>query len=486
MICANSSLQNVDRKIYRLARASFHVVQLFPLNLITWKTEMIEVLTVGIFIAACVMALLSPAWGLALVSVMFTLEQALQATSSIFLNQLSLANICVAAAVGIGSLRAISKQHRPFLGYFTFEWIVTIVIFTWSCVSLIWTPSFKSGSELISAGIPYFILYVIVSPFLIDGIDSLNNFFRVFLILGSAVIILILVNPTFTVTSGRLGINLGATLRTNPLAMGELGGSILLVAALFRIGAKSIFINIIRVVGFFCGTAIALQSGSRGQILFAVLLAFIFYPVSVRVKNLFSFLATSLGLIVLLPITLWVAQVVLGDVGLRRWDADVIAGGTEVRIANIMDLLGGFVTNPAAWLVGLGFNAFTSISTAGSEPYSHVMFIDIFAELGIPLFILFAISMYTTARNSIWLFRRFRDEPTQRATLAVLFSFFAYQILLMNKQGYLWAAGSFFFIVLILSRLKFRTEESDFELEIIDHDLNTTAENQETHLVKLS
>ena len=177
---------------------------------------------------------------------------------------------------------------------------------------------------------------------------------------------------------------------------------------------------------------------------------------------------------------------VLGDVGLRRWDADVIAGGTEIRIANIMDLLEGFVTNPAAWLVGLGFNAFTSISTAGSEPYSHVMFIDIFAELGIPLFILFAISMYTTARNSIWLFRRFRDEPTQRATLAVLFSFFAYQILLMNKQGYLWAAGSFFFIVLILSRLKFRTEESDFELEMSDPDLNTTAENQETHLVKLS
>ena len=92
---------------------------------------MLEVFTVGIFIAACVMSLLSPAWGLALVSVMFTLEQALQATSSMFLNQLSLANICVALAVGIGSIRAISKQHRPLLGYFTFEWIVTIVIFTY-------------------------------------------------------------------------------------------------------------------------------------------------------------------------------------------------------------------------------------------------------------------------------------------------------------------------------------------------------------------
>ena len=88
---------------------------------------MLEVFTVGIFIAACVMALLSPAWGLALVSVMFTFEQALQATSSMFLNQLSLANICVALAVGIGSLRAISKQHRPFLGYFTFEWLLSLI-----------------------------------------------------------------------------------------------------------------------------------------------------------------------------------------------------------------------------------------------------------------------------------------------------------------------------------------------------------------------
>ena len=56
----------------------------------------------------------------------------------------------------------------------------------------------------------------------------------------------------------------------------------------------------------------------------------------------------------------------------------------------------------------------------------------------------------------------------------------------MNKQGYLWAAGSFFVVVLILSRLKFRTEESDFELEMSDPDLNTSTENQETHLVKLS
>ena len=484
MICANGLLQNVTRKIYCPAKASFHVIQLFPLNLSAWESEMLEVLTLGIFIAACAMSLFSPAWGLALVSVMFTLEQALQATSSMFLNQLSLANICVAAAVGIGSLRTISKQHRPFLGYFTFEWIVTIVIFLWSCISLIWTPSFKSGSELISGGIPYFILYLIICPFLIDGIDSLNNFFRVFLILGSAVIILILVNPTFTSTSGRLGINLGATLRTNPLAMGELGGTVLLVAALFRIGVKSIFINIMRIVGLFCGTAIALQSGSRGQILFAVLLALIFYPVSVKVKNLFSFLATAFGLMIFLPMILFVAQLVLGDVGLRRWDSDVIAGGTEVRIANIMDLLGGFITHPVAWFTGLGFNAFTSISTAGSEPYSHVMFIDIFAELGIPMFVLFSISMYTTTRSSIWLFRRFKDEPTPRATLAVLLSYFAYQILLINKQGYLWAAGSFFLVVLILSRLKSRTEESD--LNMSEHDLNNIAENSETQLVKPS
>ncbi len=413
------------------------------------------------------MALFSPAWGLALIVVMYTLEQALQASSPIFLNILPLANVITAVAVGLGTLRAIARQDRPFLGYLSFIWIGTMVIFAWSGVTMLWSPSVSTGLPLITNGLPYLVLFVLVAPLLIDDIESVTKFLRVFLFYALAVVILIITNPKFTFWSGRLGLNLSALARTNPLTMGELGGNLLLLSALFRVGAGSVFTNLLRIAGFFLGAILALQSGSRGQIIFALLIAIVFYPISVRVKNIMGFLWTVAGAIVLVPSVLYVASLILGASEMRRWDVGTLAGGSEVRVENVLDLLGAFLRNPSAWVAGLGFNAFTSITKAGSEPYSHVMFVDIVAELGIPIFILFSIIMIVTMKDAIWLFRRFADDSIARTSLSVIFAFLTYQVLLVNKQGYLWAAMTFFFLVVVIARLRRRTEESDYDQSML-------------------
>ncbi|MSR69375.1 MAG: hypothetical protein EXS17_03410 [Phycisphaerales bacterium] len=429
-----------------------------------------EVLTVGAFAVGCGMALLSPSWGLALVMVMYTLEQALQASSPIFLNILPLANVLTALAVGIGALRAIGAQDRPALGYFSFVWLGTAALFVWSVVTMLWSPSVGTGMPLITNGFPYLVLFVWVSPLLVDDIESLAKFLRIFLFYALVVVVLVITNPSFTFWSGRLGLNLSAIVRTNPLAMGELGGNLLLVAALFRVGAGSVFTNILRVSGFFLGAILALQSGSRGQIVFAVLVAIAFYPVSVRLKNIMGFVWTVAGAVVLVPTVLYVASLILGASELRRWDSDTLAGGSEIRLQNVLDLLGEFLRSPAAWVVGLGFNAFTAITKAGSEPYSHVMFIDVLAELGIPMFVLFTIMMIVTFKNAIWLFQRFADDPVARTTLSVIYALFVYQLLLVNKQGYLWAAMTFFFLIVALARLRRRTEETDYDSLLMRED----------------
>ncbi len=426
---------------------------------------MIGHVTVVAFALACLAAMLSPAWGLGFVMTMYAFEQAAQASNPIFVRFLALANVLVAASVGVGIFRQLTATPRLFLGYASFVWCGVMAIYLYSIVSLLWSPSRAIAAPMTWGQLPYLILYIMMAPLLVDDAQSLTRFVRVFLFLGVGIVVLMLANPAFTFYTGRLGFNLDATVRTNPLAMGELGGNIMLAGALFRVGTTQWFTQLLRVAAFFLGAMLALQSGSRGQVVFAVLLALAFYPASVRIRNFTGFAWTALGVVVLVPLMLYMGQLLLAGQELRRWDSEVIAGGTDVRVANVADLVWAWLRHPPAWLVGLGFNAFSSISSASSEPYSHVMVVDILAEQGIPMFGLFVAVTWVGIRDGIWLFRRFADEPEMRATLAVAYAMFAYQLLLVNKQGYLWVGMSYFFFLIIASRLRQRTEVSDAELE---------------------
>jgi len=426
---------------------------------------MLELITVGFFVVACLIAIQKPGWGLALVMTMYAFEQALQGSSGIFLSKLYLANVAVAVAAGIGAVRAILAQTRPFHGYFSLAWYGIIALFAWALVSLLWTPAREAALGLTTWGLPYFVLFIIVSPFLVDRIQSIQSFLRAFLIMGFVILLLIKINPNFTVKYGRLGVTIDALIRSSPLSIGELGGSVMLIAALYRVGVRSVFFSAIRIGGFLLGVVLSLQSGSRGQVIFAVLLIVVFYPISTKVKNIGNFIGTAIGLLILIPIVLFLASFVLDASELRRWDSDAIAGGSDVRIQNVFDLLNAFLQQPIAWVAGLGFNAFSAITSGVHEPYSHVLFVDVLTELGIPMFVILCSILWLAGRDALWLFRRFADQPVERASISALLALLVYQMLLVNKQGYMWVAVSFFFFIAALPRLRARTEMADAEFE---------------------
>ena len=109
---------------------------------------MFEIITVGVFAIACIMGAFSPAWALALVMSMYAFEQALQASSGIFLHILPLANVCVAASAATCAFRCIFSQNRPFVGYITSVWIGVVALLLWAAVSLLWTPAFQAALGL--------------------------------------------------------------------------------------------------------------------------------------------------------------------------------------------------------------------------------------------------------------------------------------------------------------------------------------------------
>ena len=424
---------------------------------------MIEFLTVGFFLIACLLAVRDTAWALALVVSMYALEQALQASSGIFMRITPLANVCVALTAGLSVVLNLPSQDRPFRGYATPIFSVAIGFFVWAMISLLWTPAFESAWGLTRWGIPYVILFLMVAPLLIDGMASLDRFFRAFLILGSITTILILINPAFTVKLGRLGVDLDATVRTNPLVIGELGGLMILVAALAPVDGSAPKAVLARLVAFGLGGVLSLQSGSRGQLIFALGLAVIAFPFARRIRNIAGFFGTVVAVALMIPLVLFLAQLVLGTDELRRWELSTLAGGANTRVLNILDLFAAFANRPSAWVVGLGFNAFSWVSGANKEPYSHALLVDMLTELGIPAFVVFCWWSLRVLQDGLWLLRRFGDDDSGRATASLLMVLFVYETLLVNKQGYLWAATLFFLVGIAITRVRVREEALDAE-----------------------
>ena len=431
---------------------------------------MIEFLTVGFFLIACLLAVRDTAWALALVVSMYALEQALQASSGIFMRITPLANVCVALTAGLSVVLNLPSQDRPFRGYATPIFSVAIGFFVWAMISLLWTPAFGSAWEMTRWGIPYVILFLMVAPLLVDGIASLDRFFRAFLILGSITTILILINPAFTVKLGRLGVDLDSTARTNPLVIGELGGLMILVAALAPVDGSASKAVLARLVAFGLGGVLSLQSGSRGQLIFALGLAVLAFPFARRIRNVVGFFGTVVAVALMIPLVLFLAQLVLGTDELRRWELSTLAGGANTRVLNILDLFAAFANRPSAWLVGLGFNAFSWVSGANKEPYSHALLVDMLTELGIPAFVVFCWWSFRVVQDGVWLIRRFSDDDSGRATSSLLMVLLIYETLLVNKQGYLWAATLFFLVGILITRVRVREEALDAEYALTQDD----------------
>jgi hypothetical protein len=297
-----------------------------------------------------------------------------------------------------------------------------------------------------------------------------------FLLLGTLTTVLIVANPAFTLKMGRLGIDIGGGFRTNPLAIGEMGGMMLIIGVLsMRLANSATLSATLRVAACLLGGFLALQSGSRGQLVFALAVSICFTPMARKITNIPRFFSVAAGAAILVPLAIWAAQYFLGSQELRRWDFNVLAEGASVRNQNILDLFRAFGTAPLAWFIGLGFNAFTSV-TPTIEPYSHIFFVDVLTELGIPMFILLLWWLKRLFGDAVWLFRRFAEDPEERAMIACLCALFAFQLLIVNKQGYLWCATLFFLPGVMITRLRVREESLD--ADIVDADTDRGGDEQ--------
>ncbi len=419
-----------------------------------------EWVLIGLFALSCLFGVVRPYWGLAMIVLLFPIEQLLQAGAP-SLRTGVLGNQTVNYVVGIMGLGSgfvtVLRGWRPFFGLLNGTLVCISITLIWATISLLWSQDRSGGLDMMLVSWPLYVLRVLVGSFLITSIADLRKSLWSIMVLGSVVAILILANPNFTTQWGRLGIVEGGKMSSNTLALGELGGIVILCGALLRERQTSALIGVIRITAVVVGLVMAIQSGARGQVFLAVGTAAFFFPVASPIGSARSAVTAALGAGAIIVIALFAADFLLDGIAAKRFSsAEMIYGqsGFAQRWGNVQLLYGEWISRPELMVLGLGYNTFNAIS--GGEAYSHVVVADFAFELGLPGVVLLVWLFIALIRSGLALFAATRYSASDRPAVTVLIALVVYFVLLANKQGDLWGSTSLFMTASIVGRLVMR------------------------------
>ncbi|MDZ4831467.1 MAG: hypothetical protein SGJ09_14870 [Phycisphaerae bacterium] len=396
---------------------------------------------------------LRPLWALAIVMAMFPIEQCLQANAAIFIQQSTLTNLLVTCIVTVGIIR-LSIAKKLVLRHWIHPVLICITLLLgYAAVSYFWTFSPEWLADYIRKTLPYLFLVVIISPLLISSVDDLRELRTAVMVVGSVVSILLIANPNFKLSAGRYVLSLDAATVSNPLVIGSLGGMLVLAAVLVPPPDGVRRFPLVRVAAFIAGLGLGFLSGSRGQVLFALVCAVVFYPMARRLRSWGSFAGLVAAVVVVGFGVMGVASFFVSSENESRWTSEALVYGGEGRWENTVDLANAYFARPAYWPVGLGCLAFHDLPTRSGDPYTHVLVADLIFELGIPGATLGLIIVVMGTVFGTRLFRMVAGDPKRRADVAFLLAYATYQFLLANKAGQLWGLTDLFMIACLVSRV---------------------------------
>lgn len=430
----------------------------------------------------CAVCALRPPLAFALVVLMFPMEQVIQAHAPGLISSafgIKAVNYGVGLTAVLAAAKACLTRPNGFSRWMNGATVSAVCLLAWAAISLLWSPGRTEGLEVVVGNVPYLVLFVLVAPLLLSDLEDLRISQQATLVIGMALCAIIVVSPEFTSRDGRLGYAVASGVRSNPLAIGELGGVVLLVAATMR-GTTLLGFPLLplRVAAAILGVLVAIKSGSRGQLAFALGVAILFVPVSAPVRNVGAFISSAIIVGVTVLVVDFVISTQLQGTEARRFSGEALLYGDSSafgRVNNVLALAAEWIRNPLAILIGLGYYAFSTLPASGGQPYSHVMFADALFELGLPGVALTAAGLVVSGLSTLRLFRAYSSERVLRATVAVVGGMLVYQVLLANKQGTMWGVHMLFMLQAAVTRIWLRERDAMEDQSLI------AAEDDEAH-----
>lgn len=398
-----------------------------------------------------------PRWAFMLIVMQFPLKQLLQSYSPFLVSQGALINIAIMLVACTAVLVRVFRREPVLLGFRNPVTNCVFGIYLLGLAGIVYTPVPGNAFEMMRSCSPYYVEMLLVLPLLLLDVRDFRRMLTFMMIFGIIITVMIFVNPAAKVESERLTIDLGqglgvSNMKSNPLALAEMGGLMALVAALIVYEGKSQALIVLRVAALLAGLGLAIASGSRGQVIAATAMAVLFYPVAHKVKDIKQFFLLAGGLGALGGVLLLTFKLFISSENAARWDLTLMLDSFGERAGRVGMLVQAYIESPASWIQGLGTNYFSYI-TGQDYDYCHNVLVELATENGVLGLTLFCLTCYYTIRESRRLFAIYANDASLRSATALLMAIFCYQMFLSLKQGCNWTLPTQWCWPLIIAKL---------------------------------
>ena len=408
---------------------------------------MLFIAVYSIFVlSAAVMVVRRPATALVIVYCLFVFEQWAQAQNILFVRYSWLTNVIggmvILLAAGVRYFKG--AEHRS---DWSFGALIIWVLFCFALLSASWSENPKVGLEIWKSQAPPLILALVLVPWIVRGTKDLMPVYQSFLVVGLVLTVLIYTTTEWTGRTVVFGDG-PEVLTGNPLEVATVGGLTMLVAILLGENGRFGLWGFIRLAAIFLGILVAVRTGSRGQVIAAVLVIIPMLFFKEKMSSPKSILATSIvGLAVFILVNLAIEY----QEGGGRFEKDLAIHDMAGRFGVWADMLAAWFSSPNPFRIFIGLGSSSSYYVIGGYP--HNVLVEILTETGVVGFSLYLAML-------IWLFvmtmRRLKQESItidERNTIYLASSIFLYFLLLTFKQGNMMTSYAFFMSGMVLAGL---------------------------------
>jgi hypothetical protein len=419
---------------------------------------MVFAIVLLVFVAFAVAITIRPSNIIPVAVAVYAFEQWAQANSSFFTTHASFINLGfgVLCLYAMGSVVLRGRNPLNPLTGAMWTWIAMFVL---AAVSCLWSVDRDLSIFLFRYNLPYVVTFVGLVPLVIQDRDDLEQAMMTTLLFGSIVMALLLADTqihaygrTIEVAQGTAVRDRVGELRTRlaPLAVAELAGQLSIIAVLMNFRGVGRVWQYLRWVVVVLALALIYRSGSRGQLIAALLSIMMFVTFSRGTQRVYGWIAAAVSSVMVMGMAAW-SFLSYADQG-GRWDlTNMETNFAATRLQYCSTLLNYWAeSSPMNWLFGLGSSASYDNRILGR--YCHVTAVEVLAELGFVGMVLLIALMALVGRDTWRLYRLTKDSAVDRGVAVTLAALLTYGLILSFKQGSFLTNTYLFCFSLMISR----------------------------------
>ncbi|MFO0916136.1 MAG: O-antigen ligase family protein [Pirellulales bacterium] len=402
---------------------------------------MVELFVFGIFGLLALICFARPHMVLAPALCVYGFEQWCFVHSSYFRVHSTAVNFGFGILCLIAVASLILKGQNPFRGFST-AGLTFFMLYLLVSASTVWSIDPATTFLNWKIAFPYVVAFSLLTPVCIRSEKELHDALIFSLICGTATLLLLYFGTRIhawgrtielaSAISDRSGTK---ETRLTPLAPAELAGQVMIITSLMNFTGWLIVWKPARWPVVLMAVLNIVRAGSRGQLLGAFFPVVWFIGASRGYRKQYQLVVGLVTLLVVVVLTVW--SFTLTGIGGLAARFDLSKMGEELndtRVQMCMIVLDYWAkSGPIRWLIGLGSSASLVPQILGVYP--HVLVVEVLAELGIiGLILLLAFWAYTAIELRQW-WNLVKDDPRRRGLVTASAGLFLYAVILTFKQG---------------------------------------------------